>query len=353
MLETDTVDLKQKAVMTTRRLIDTDAASERYRARSIDLGRKRLLITNLRGSEEEADLTVPPNCHGFGRIRHFRRATSTGWPPNPLPLVPACKALGIPTSEVLRAQAFQSAACNWRCWYCYVPFGLLAASRRYSDWFTPDQLVNLYLAEPDPPLLIDLTGGQPDLVPEWVPWMMAALRERGLDHNTYLWSDDNLSTDYLWRYLSLPDLDLMASYRNYGKVGCFKGFDAHSFSFNTRTHPALFDRQFELMDRLIDLGLDIYAYATFTTPARPEGDIRTGVTRFVDRLQGIDPNLPLRTVPLEVAVYTPVQPRLHEEQVEAMAFQRIAVVAWNEELQSRFTDSERDRPISDVSLRHR
>lgn len=334
-------------------LIDTDTVSDRYRRLSLDLDGKRLLISNIRDSEEAADLTVPPNCQGFGRIRHFRRATGPGWPPNPLPLDPAHKALGTPPADVLRAQAFQNAACNWRCWYCFVPFALLAASRRYSEWFTADQLVELYLAEPDPPLLIDLTGGQPDLVPEWVPWMMAALRERGLDHSTYLWSDDNLSTDYLWRYLSAPDLDLMVNYRNYGKVCCFKGFDAHSFSFNTRAHPALFDRQFELMDRLIDLGLDIYAYATFTTPARPEGDIRTGVARFVDRLQGIDPNLPLRTVPLEVTVYTPVRPRMHQEQTEAMASQRLAVAAWNDELEGRFNVSDRGRPISEVFLRGR
>ena len=65
---------------------------------------------------------------GFGRIRHFRRSTSPGWPSNPLPIDPACKFLGTPAEDVARAQVFQNAVCNWRCWYCFVPFELLSAN---------------------------------------------------------------------------------------------------------------------------------------------------------------------------------------------------------------------------------
>jgi hypothetical protein len=106
-------------------LIDTDTVSEHYRGRAVDLHTKRLLITNFRGTAQEPDLSEPPNCDGFGRVRHFRRATSAGWPANPLPIDPACKALGLPATEQLRAQVFQNAVCNWRCWYCFVPFNLL------------------------------------------------------------------------------------------------------------------------------------------------------------------------------------------------------------------------------------
>jgi hypothetical protein len=167
-------------------LIDTDALSARYRAQAVDLQSKRLLITNFRNTEQEQDLSETPNCDGFGRIRHFRRATSAGWPSNPLPIDPACKALGLPATDRLRAQVFQNAACNWRCWYCFVPFNLLAANRKYADFLSPAQLIDLYLNQPDPPSVIDLTGGQPDLVPEWVPWMMAELRARGLERKVYL-----------------------------------------------------------------------------------------------------------------------------------------------------------------------
>ena len=167
--------------------IDTDEFSQALRERSIDLDQHRLLVTNLGGSDQEKDLTLPANCDGYGRIRHFHRKTSDGWPSNPLPIDPASKALGIAASEVLRAQVFQNASCNWRCWYCYVPFPLLAANEKYAGWLCPTELVDLYLTEPSRPKVIDLSGGQPDLVPEWIPWMMSELRSRQLENETYLW----------------------------------------------------------------------------------------------------------------------------------------------------------------------
>jgi len=329
-------------------LIDTDALSSRYRAHAVDLQNQRLLITNFRNTEQEKDISEPPNCDGFGRIRHFRRATSEGWPPNPLPIDPACKALGLPKTNILRAQVFQNAACNWRCWYCFVPFNLLAADRRYSDFHSPGTLIDLYLEEPDPPLVIDLTGGQPDLVPEWVPWMMTELRARGLERQIYLWSDDNLSNDYFWRYLSETDRELVATYPTYGRVCCFKGFNAESFSFNTRAEPALYDRQFELMSRFLTLGIDLYGYATFTTPSR--NGITNDMPRFVDRLQRLDENLPLRVVPLEIQVFTPVKPRLNAPAKEALKNQRIAAEVWQKELQDRYSGEQRALSVAHIPL---
>jgi len=337
--------------MLTPGYIDTEAESARLRAASIDHEGKRLLITNFHGTEQERDLSEPPNCRGFGRIRHFRRTTGPGWPPNPLPIDPACRALGMPQTDELRAQAFQNAACNWRCWYCYVPFNLLAALHKHSAWLSPATLIALYLDQPDPPPMIDLTGGQPDLIPEWIPWMMAELRSRGLEKKVYLWSNDNLSTDYLWRFLSEADCELLAMNPNYGRVGCFKGYNAESFSFNTRAEPALFDRQFQLMSRLLALKLDVYAYATFTTPSR--AGVQDDMCRFVDGLQEIDGNLPLRTVPLEIRQFTPVQQRLGDAEREALVHQRAAVEAWQQELERRYSSVERARCIVDVPLRAR
>jgi len=106
-------------------LIDTDKFSSTLRDKSVDTVNRRLLITRLEGSEQESDFTVPANCGGLGRIRHFNRETSAGWPDNPLPIDPACRALQLPPTDSVRAQVFQNASCNWRCWYCYVPFPLL------------------------------------------------------------------------------------------------------------------------------------------------------------------------------------------------------------------------------------
>jgi len=58
------------------------------------------------------------------------------------------------------------------------------------------ELIDLWSAEGDRANLLDLSGGQPEIVPEWILWTMRELLARNLDKGVYLWSDDNLSTDY-------------------------------------------------------------------------------------------------------------------------------------------------------------
>jgi organic radical activating enzyme len=335
------------------RPIDTDDFSLDMRARGIDVPERAVRITRLTGSQQEHDLTEPTNCRGFGRIRHFRRTTSQGWPSNPLPIEPAARALGIPGAPVtLNAQVFQNAVCNWRCWYCYVDFELLSGRADRSEPLTAEQLVELYLDESQPPPMIDLSGGQPDLVPEWVAWMMGALRDRGVAERVYVWSDDNLSTDYYFSRLTAVQRATIEGYSRYGKVACFKGFDAASFAMNTRAREQDFDRQFELMRRLIvETPLDLYAYATFTGP--DDHNVGAAMTRFVDRLQEIAVDLPLRTVPLEVGItYKPVEGRRPLQTMKrALAVQEAAIAAWTTELEQRFGSAEREGSICDVDLR--
>ncbi len=330
--------------------IDTDNYSAILRDKCVNLAEQRILVSRLAGSEQANDLTVPPNCGGLGRIRHFRRHADPEWVPDPLPIDPASRALNLLPGEVLRAQVFQNAACNWRCWYCFVPFELLRASEKRSTWVTAGDLLDLYLAVSDRPPMLDLTGGQPDLVPEWVPWTMQLLRERELEGIVYLWSDDNLSTDYFWTQLSEKDRELVATFRGYGRVGCFKGFDALSFSFNTKASPDLFNRQFELMRRFVRAGIDIYAYATFTTPT-PNG-IEDSMKRFVDRLQDIAPNLPLRTIPLKIFPFRVVENRLsvNSPHLVAIEHQKVAIAAWRQELETRFSSELRGLSVVDVPL---
>jgi uncharacterized Fe-S cluster-containing radical SAM superfamily protein len=307
-----------------------------------------LLVSTFTGSGQEGDLTEPPNCSGVGRVRHFHRSTNPGWPENSLPIDPARAFLRLGPTDTIEAQVFQNAVCNWRCWYCYVPFNMLGGNEKRSAWVTPRQLVDEYLALPNRPPMIDLTGGQPDLVPEWVPWTMSALTDAGASDSVYLWSDDNLSNDYFFRYLSDETRSMIADYPGYGRVCCFKGFDEQSFAFNTKASPDLFDRQFALFADLLAAGLDLYAYATFTTP--DADNVPQLVSRFVDRLQRISEALPLRLIPLEIDEYGPVTPRLKDVHRASMENQQRAIEAWVSELHRRFTPADRAVPITDVSL---
>lgn len=330
--------------------IDTQKFSSTLRRKSIDLATQRLLITNFRGSEQVKDFKKPPNCNGFGRVRHFHRFHSDGWPENPLPIDPAAHKLGIAgaTSDTMEAQVFQTASCNWRCWYCFVPFAWLNADEDRASWLTVGELLDLYEEEPAPPHIIDLTGGQPDLTPEWVPWMMRELQRRKLDQSVYLWSDDNLSTDYFWKYLSEEDIELVKGYRNYGKVCCFKGFNSASFSFNTKVRPELFAEQLALFRRYLDLGIDLYGYATFT--ALDDANLATEMARFCDELQAIHTNLPLRVVPLEIVEFTPTRSRMGDSHRQAIDVQWAAVECWNAELEKRFSSEFRSRAIYEIPL---
>src|ERR1700743_3453810 len=164
--------------------IDTDALSAKYRARLVDTSRRGILISRIEGSGQEGDLTKAPNAFGLGRVHHFRRRTSNRWIDNPLPIDPACHYLHLQPQDSMTAQVFQNAACNWRCWYCYVPFDMLGAAPDKSKWAAVEQLVNAYASLEVRPSVLDLSGGQPELSPEWVLWTMDALERKGIADST-------------------------------------------------------------------------------------------------------------------------------------------------------------------------
>ena len=329
---------------TLKQLINTETFSEHLRSRGVDTPTQRVLITKFAGSRQANDLTLPPNCGGFGRIHHFHRDQGPGWPANPLPIDPVANFFHDLPPDSIQVQVFQNAVCSWRCWYCFVDYNLLSGNKAHSEFKTASELLDLYDSEEGVPRVIDLSGGQPDLVPEWGLWVADELKRRGKSDSVFLWSDDNLSNDYLWRYLSIAELKRLASYRNYARVGCFKGFDERSFSFNTRAEPHLFLKQFELMRRLLSAGFDVYGYVTLTTD--DDSQMPSRMARFFDFLQEkVNPMFPLRVVPLRIRPFSPMKLRMTEDHERAMNIQQEALGAFSRELAARFTVSERERRV--------
>ena len=324
-------------------MIHTEKYSTDLRNRGIDLANRKILVTRFFNSNQEKDLEKPPNCNGFGRIHHFKRFISDNWPINPLPTDPACKALNISAPEILKVQLFQNAICSWRCWYCFVDEKLKVGNRKYSDFKSTDELIELYLNESEIIPIIDISGGQPDLVPEWTLWFMKSLEKRNLQNKIYLWSDDNLSNDYISKYLSKESIKFMSDYKNYGRVGCFKGFDKASFTFNTRANPDYFNLQFIYAKKMSEL-FDFYGYITLTHNS--DYNLYKRINDFIDLIQEkIHPLFPLRVIPLKIIQFTPNLKRIKENQEKALSIQNIAVEAWKEELSSRFTIAELNKPI--------
>jgi uncharacterized Fe-S cluster-containing radical SAM superfamily protein len=323
-------------------MIRTENMANRMRSRIIRPATREILITKLKGSGQENDLTSPVNCGGLGRIRHFRRATASGWPDNFLPIDPASAALGISPVDLLEAEVFQNAACAWRCWYCYVPFDLLGGDERRAEWTTPDELVRRYAALEQRPPILDLSGGSPDLTPEWIPWTIEALDGAGIRDTTFLWSDDNLSTDLIFTTLDEGQRRLMIEAK-YGRVCCFKGFDAESFAFNTGAEPDEFERQFERFERYLALGLDLYAYATLTGPTLDGVEEKVDV--FVRRLAALWGELPGRTVPLRIEAFGPMVDRnASRDLTTPLAVQEVAIGAWTARVRPTALDRIGRRP---------
>jgi uncharacterized Fe-S cluster-containing radical SAM superfamily protein len=330
--------------------IATPTFSARIRDAIIQPEYRRVRMSRLDHSVQSRDFTIPANCQGFGRIHHFRRDAGADWPENPLPIDPAAKFLGLGRLDELQAQVFQVSGCSWRCWYCFVDDELLSASPKESRFWSPSELLDAYATAPIKARIIDLSGGQPDLVPELAVWLNAEISARGWQNDVYLWSDDNLSNDYMWRFLTKAQIAVLAHSPNYGRVGCFKGFDKQSFSFNTRASHDGFAVQFSIARRLVESDFDLYAYATLTAPS-DEG-IHQKIRYFVERLRhDVHPLFPLRLVPLKIFEFSPTKHRTHGDFQYALSVQLTAMQAWREELRTQFGSELLGRPIWAHSLR--
>lgn len=308
---------------------------------------QKILLSKIENSEQEQDMTLPANCNGFGRIRHFNKHVADDWISDPLPIEPALKYLSLDSADKLIAQVFQIAICNLKCWYCFVPEILRCANKATSKWFSADEMLDMYESEKLKAPMIDLSGGNPELAPEWIVYMMKAIRKKNLE-NVFLWSDNSLITDFFFSVLSKSDLNFIKEYKGYGQVGCFKGFDEESFSFNSGLPSEYFDFQFEHFKKFIDFGIDMYGYVTLTTPTLDKIDSK--ISNFMDRLQKIHPLIPLRFVPLKIFTFSPVVKRLDPIKSNALEYQQVAIKCWAEELSKRFTKSELSENIANVNI---
>lgn len=308
----------------------------------------RFLITEVGTSPQDKE-RLNVNCDGFGRIRLFQRFKDADWIENPLPFNPYAKAMSINVSDILPVQVFQLAKCNMNCWWCFLPDEFKVCDMQHCKWFTVQQLVEMYLRTSDaPPKIIDLSGGNPELAPEFVLLFMRELERLGQNHKVYLWSDDVLTVDYMFRCLQLEDIAYMANYRQYGKVACFKGIDDASFCFNTCSTLSLLSTQLELAERYIRAGFDIYFYVPLTCPTMD--NIQKNVTVLFDKLQRISYYLPLRIVPIKIKQFSTNQHRLSPFRMQSLENQFHVLEIWEEEKRRRFQPDEISMDIADVPL---
>ena len=327
-------------------MINTKEYFNRCR-KSIYNGTDHFLLARIASSEQEKDLSIPPNCDGYGRVRHFHRILDEDWY-DPLPMDPMAKSLNLAYTDMIKAQVFQIASCNLRCWYCFVPDALKQGSDNVAKWFTTDQMVDMLIKNNNDIRLIDLSGGNPELAPEWIFQMMQSLEKKGVHDKIYLWSDDTLTTSYFFDFLSHDEIRYIKDYPNYGKVGCFKGFDEKSFCYNTNLNGTFYNQQFELFKRYLDIGLDMYAYVTLTVD--DVNNLEERISAFIDKLKTVHPLLPLRVVPLKIVMFSPVKHRNENNYKMAMNNQIIVHKEWRRQLRNSYGDDLVNCRICDINL---
>ena len=325
----------------------SDKLSMMMRKRAIILEQKRVLIANFLGSDQERDIAGGINCKGFGRKRTISVTPPPRWTGVPERIAPAAIRLGISPEEASICQVFQVPVCNFRCWFCYVPDDMRQGECQ-AGYFRADELLGKLLMDSSPPRLLVLSGGEPNLIPEWLPWMLDNLIKRGLEKYFYVWWDTNLSTYFPWKYLSSGQWELVRYSPNLGVQATIKGITSIGFSENSRVQSKYFDRQFDVLAKLVNSKLDVYINLTLTLSSLD--NIQEDMGRFVDRLQRIHPNLPLRTNPVEIKVYTPTRSRLSPERRQMLNNQYIALQVWLTELRNRFSNKELSTPQPFVSL---
>ncbi len=301
------------------------------RERAIDFAHKKIRMSRFEHSTQQQDMTLPSNCGDFGRIHHFKLHPSSHWIENPLPHKPACDYFKEPLPEILPVQLFQLSVCNINCWYCFVDKKLRSGNPKHSEFCSPTDLLKMACQENQPRVIV-LSGGQPDLVPEYNLWFLEAREALNMEKTHFIWTDDNLSTDLFFKTITSDQMDYMIKRPGYARVGCLKGFDASSAAFNTRTNLNFFNEQMRRLKQLTQLGFNQYAYVTLTTPDVDKIDLRIG--KFFDRIQKeISEDFPLKMVPLEIYKYA-----VNSNRYKDLAAQNQYTVlkSWIKEMNCRF-----------------
>lgn len=320
---------------------------EQLRSKAVDLKNGMFLMTKFKNSVQMSDITLGSNCNDFGRVHHFNYHKNNNWMPNPLPHQPVGEFFGKEMPDILEAEIFQLSVCNFHCWYCFVDKNLRKGDRKYSDMVSAEHLLSLVKKENRPPVIV-LSGGQPELVPEYQLWFLKARKEMGMDKSHFIWSDDNLSNDFFWTKLTDEQREFMRNEQGYARVACLKGYDPESFAFNTGMPKQMFFQQICRLARLYHAGFNQYGYVTLTTLTCK--DLNSKIPYLFDKIQTeISEEFLLRVIPLEIFQYN-VNSNKFQKQAAQNQYKVLDV--WQKELGNRFSTSIRENALKKMRDTH-
>lgn len=329
--------------------IDPTKMADYFREKAFRPNTKEVFISKIPPEELAGSTFAKINCDGYGILRKSVTNRAEDWPEINILSEVASSKLGVAPDDLKTTQIFRNGACNYRCWFCFVDFQYLKCNPELGDYKTAEELLDLHTKEPEPARIISLTGGQPDITPEWTLWTMQALEQKNMQDTHYLWQDDNLSSYSLWNHLKPEEIEHMRNYKNYGRATCIKGISPENFYKNTNSAPANFYRQIDVLKKLVIEGFDIYTYLILL-----EEDVvhaQKAIPLLLDTIQkDVHPNMPLRIFPSKVVEYNETIKRSNPIRERMLQNQYALLEIWNSEMEKRFSAKEREVPKSQVNL---
>lgn len=347
------VILFYKKVLKDGKYLDKDKKMMQYyeklRRKIVNVNNRSIRLTKISGLEESKDKNCHINCEGYGRLRKYKNFSL--FLCNEVDGLNKKLLRGLPqNTKEFTTQVFQIAGCNMRCWYCFVDDCILSVEGEQLQWIEIKHMIDIYENEKYKSPILDLSGGQPDLVPEWCYWVMLELEKRGLKDTVYIWLDDNLTTiDILEKHLSQNQIRYMACFPKHSRACCFKGYDDLTFKYNTRNSIITIEDQINAFQKLYNYGFDIYAYMSLTGP-KGYADIQK-IDTFIKKIRKIDINLPLKIIPLKINEFTVTRNRMNDDYTQSLYEQIRAYEIWKKVMSMYYTKSELEKPFEDVELK--
>lgn len=307
----------------------------------------KFLICKILYNNLESKKNLKVNLDDFGRIRTFIRDKFEDWNSDPIPMDIISKKFNYKKLDKVDVQMIEVAKCNLHCWWCYLPDEIRRINDNYMKWFSVEELVNLLTRDNSSCKSVYLSGGNPELVPEFIYSFMKELDKRNLSEKIFLWSDDVLTTDYLINF-DKEKIDYMVKYNNYAKICCLKGFDEESFAFNTLLDSGVFKEQLHRLKKYIEMGFDVYCYIILTCNSLEKAKVK--VKKLIKQLQDISYNLPLRVIPIKIETFSAVIPRLNDEREKAILNQYEVLNIWNKEIKKIYNEDEINKNIAEIEI---
>jgi uncharacterized Fe-S cluster-containing radical SAM superfamily protein len=202
--------------------------------------------------------------------------------------------------------SIQVAGCNASCPFCFVPRELRSFDESFSRWFSAREIVAIHDRKEPARKTIRISGGEPFLAPEFISAMADELKNRP---DMFLWVDTNLLGN---RYDDVVISLVHHVNDRFGICGCFKGFDAATFSTHSGLGPSRYDDQWNnakaLYRAMKSAGVqhNLFFYVPEIAFFKPGCAIRMEpvLESFASRLQAtIHENAPLRVTILSLKEY--------------------------------------------------